>query len=446
MPSESIGRFRIDHPLLLNAWAVTAAFGTYFCMYMYRKPFTAASYSSDGWENWDQKAVLVASQVVGYMLSKIIGIRIVSEVSRAGRAALLMGLILASHLALLLFAIVPSPWHVLCIFLNGLPLGIVFGLVLGFLEGRRMTEALTAGLCASFILAGGVSKTVGQRVLQYTQTQWNWSLGESERWMPFLAGMIFLVPIAIFIWMLQQIPPPDALDEAARSKREPMRREDRLRVIKTYSAGLGSIALIYLLVTIMRSLRDDFAPEILRGLGATVKPDAYASIDFWVALIVMLVNGTSVLIKDNRKALMVALGVCGAGFLLTLIAIGGRSVVQVEPQLMMILIGAGLYLPYVAVHTTIFERLIAWTRDRANLGFLMYLADALGYCGYVILMLVKNFLPKGQGDQAIAMTQLFFWVCVVGSVLSLGLIGFARYSFGRMKPNESNSLESNALA
>jgi hypothetical protein len=333
---------------------------------------------------------------------------------------------------------------VLCIFLNGLPLGIVFGLVLGFLEGRRMTEALTAGLCASFILAGGVSKTVGQRVLQYTQTQWNWSLGESERWMPFLAGMIFLLPIAIFIWMLQQIPPPDALDEAARSKREPMRREDRLRVIKTYSAGLGSIAVIYLLVTIMRSLRDDFAPEILRGLGAAVKPDAYASIDFWVALIVMLVNGTSVLIKDNRKALMVALGVCGAGFLLTLIAIGGRSVVQVEPQLMMILIGAGLYLPYVAVHTTIFERLIAWTRDRANLGFLMYLADALGYCGYVILMLVKNFLPKGQGDQAIAMTQLFFWVCVVGSVLSLGLIGFARYSFGRMKPNESNSLESNA--
>ncbi|MFN7736526.1 MAG: DUF5690 family protein, partial [Pirellula sp.] len=222
MPSDPTRRFRIDHPLLLNAWAVTAAFGTYFCMYMYRKPFTAASYSSDGWENWDQKAILVASQVVGYMLSKIIGIRIVSEVSPSRRAALLMCLILVSHVALLLFAVVPSPWHVLCIFLNGLPLGIVFGLVLGFLEGRRMTEALTAGLCASFILAGGVSKTVGQRVLQYTQSQWDWSLGESERWMPFLAGMIFLAPIAIFIWMLQRIPPPNALDEAARSKREPM--------------------------------------------------------------------------------------------------------------------------------------------------------------------------------------------------------------------------------
>jgi Family of unknown function (DUF5690) len=36
---------------------------------------------------------------------------------------------------------------------------MVFGLILGFLEGRRHTEALTAGLCASFILADGTSKS-----------------------------------------------------------------------------------------------------------------------------------------------------------------------------------------------------------------------------------------------------------------------------------------------
>jgi hypothetical protein len=436
VPSDPTERFRIDHPLLLNAWAVTAAFGTYFCMYMYRKPFTAASYSSDGWENWDQKAILVASQVVGYMLSKIIGIRIVSEVSPSRRAALLMCLILVSHVALLLFAVVPSPWHVLCIFLNGLPLGIVFGLVLGFLEGRRMTEALTAGLCASFILAGGVSKTVGQRVLQYTQSQWDWSLGESERWMPFLAGMIFLAPIAIFIWMLQRIPPPNALDEAARSKREPMSREDRLRVIKTYSTGLGSIAVVYLLVTIMRSFRDDFAPEILQGLGASVKPDAYASIDFWVALIVMLVNGASVFIKDNRKALMGSLGVSAAGFMITMMTIGSRGLVEINPQLMMVFIGAGLYLPYVAVHTTIFERMIALTRDRANLGFLMYLADALGYCGYVVLMLLRNLYPRGVHNQSVEWTNLFLGLCGFGSAISILLVGYTIYSFSRKDPHD----------
>ena len=52
----------------------------------------------------------------------------------------------------------------------------------------------------------------------------------------------------------------------------------------------------------------------------------------------------------------------------------------------MVLLGLGLYLPYVAVHTTVFERLIAMTRDQGNIGFLMYLADACGYLGYVGVM------------------------------------------------------------
>ena len=57
------------------------------------------------------------------------------------------------EVALLLFALVPAPYNFGCLFLNGLPLGMVFGLVLSFLEGRRLTEALAAGLCASFIVA-----------------------------------------------------------------------------------------------------------------------------------------------------------------------------------------------------------------------------------------------------------------------------------------------------
>jgi hypothetical protein len=59
----------------------------------------------------------------------------------------------------------------------------------------------------------------------------------------------------------------------------------------------------------------------------------------------------------------------------------------------MVLLGLGLYLPYVAVHTTIFERLIAMTRDRGNIGYLMYLADAFGYLGYVCVMVAKNLWP-----------------------------------------------------
>jgi hypothetical protein len=405
-------------------------------MYMYRKPFTAAAFKSDGWIDWDQKAVLVAAQVIGYMISKVIGIRVVSEVTRAQRAGLLMALILVSHAALLLFAIVPAPWHIACIFLNGLPLGIVFGLVLGFLEGRRMTEALTAGLCASFILAGGVSKTVGQRILQFTQSQWGWDLSQSERWMPFLAGALFLIPITFFVYMLSQIPPPNEHDELARSKREPMRSEDRWRILNTYAVGLGAIAIVYLFVSIMRSLRDDFAPEILAGLGAEVQANDYATIDFWVALVVMVVNGASVFIRDNRIALQSALAVCALGFTITLLAIGLRTFASVSPQMMMVYIGAGLYLPYVAVHTTIFERMIAWTRDRANVGFLMYVADSLGYFGYVVIVILKTFTPKSISEHPDSLVQIFFWICVVSAIASLFLIAVASVSFHRRQERE----------
>ena len=47
-------------------------------------------------------------------------------------------------------------------FLNGLPLGMVFGLVVSYLEGRRQTEALAAALTASFIVSSGVVKSVGR--------------------------------------------------------------------------------------------------------------------------------------------------------------------------------------------------------------------------------------------------------------------------------------------
>ena len=53
-------------------WAIVAAFGTYFCMYGFRKPFTSAGYSEIEFFGFDFKTILVASQVLGYTLSKFI--------------------------------------------------------------------------------------------------------------------------------------------------------------------------------------------------------------------------------------------------------------------------------------------------------------------------------------------------------------------------------------
>ena len=88
----------------------------------------------------------------------------------------------------------------------------------------------------------------------------------------------------------------------------------------------------------------------------------------------------------------------------------------------MVLVGIGLYLPYVAIHTTIFERLIAMTRDRGNLGYLMYLADSIGYLGYAVVMMVCK-LCFGRTDALnLFALNLFSATCLVMAVLSLACI------------------------
>ncbi|GAB4423771.1 MAG: DUF5690 family protein [Bacteroidia bacterium] len=386
-------------------WAMAAAFGAYFCMYGFRKPFTAGAYADMSLWGLDYKTVLVIAQTLGYAVSKWIGIKVISEMRPHQRAAGILVLIGFAQLMLLGFGLVPAPWNFALLFLNGLPLGMVFGLVQGFLEGRRMSEALIAGLCASFILADGFTKSTGG---------WLLSIGTPEYWMPFLAGLLFVLPLLLFVWMLTRVPAPSAEDIALRAERKPMNGADRRRFFRRYLPGLLGIAVMFLLVTLLRSIRADFAPEIWAGLGYTGVPGIYTQSEVYVLLGVMLVNGLSVLIRDNRVAFFVSLAVSALGLLLVLVALWGGDM---SGFWFMVLIGLGLYIPYVAVHTTVFERLIAMTRDNGNIGFLMYVVDTVGYLGYIALMFTKSrILP----DTAFLdfFSQLSLIIVVLG-VLSL---------------------------
>jgi hypothetical protein len=223
--------------LALPAWCIVAAFGTYFCMYAFRKPFTAGLYRDVSLWGVDFKTILVTAQVLGYILSKFLGVKVIAEVKPHRRVALLLALLAAAEAALLMFGLTPVPYNGLWLFVNGIPLGMVFGLVLGFLEGRRQTEALTAGLCASFIVADGVTKSAGAFLLQ---------AGVSESWMPFAAGLLFLPPQLFFVWMLSRIPLPSMQDVASRSERTPMDGRERWELFRRYSTGLTLLVLLYL--------------------------------------------------------------------------------------------------------------------------------------------------------------------------------------------------------
>ncbi len=404
-------------PWIRSAWCVVAAFGTYACMYGFRKPFTAGSYPGiDGTQ--DLKVWLVAAQVIGYTISKFAGIRVIAEMRPGQRTRTLLGLIAFAELALLGFALVPAPWNIACLFLNGLPLGMVFGLVLGFLEGRRMTEAFVAGLCTSFVLADGFTKSVGAELLER---------GVPGPWMPFAAGLLFLLPLVGFTWMLNQIPPPSAEDVVARSERTPMPRSERIAFLRRHGLGLALILVTYLLVTVVRSLRADFGPELWTALGTKANSTLFTRSELWVGLGVLTVNGLAVLIPDNRRAFKASILLSIGGLVLVAGSVLASRAGLLAAFPFMVLLGLGMYIPYVAVHTTVFERLIALTRDRGNIGYLMYLADAIGYLGYVAVMLARRFWTA-EGS----FLHFFNTITLAGAAVGILAMSAALLAFRRL--------------
>jgi hypothetical protein len=396
-----------------------AAFCSYFSMYAFRKPFAAASYSEVAAVSAfglvvQYKTVLIIAQVLGYCVSKFLGIKFVSEMPATRRALSIGGCIAVAWVALLLFALVPAPWNILCLVLNGLPLGMVWGLVFGFLEGRRVSEVLGIGLSASYILASGVVKSVGKSMI---------NMGVPEFWMPFATGACFVVPMLVFVFLLASIPPPTPEDRAARTERAPMDARARREFFLTYLPGLLPLTLLYILLTAFRDFRDNFATELWEALGFDQQESAalLAGSEVPVTLGVLGVLALLMFIHDNRKALLwvhvIMLGGTALVGVSTLAYQGG----MIGPVAWMTLIGLGLYAAYVPFGCILFDRLIATVGAVATAGFLIYVTDAFGYLGSVVLMLYKDLANPNLSwleffISASYVTSLF---CSCGLVVSL---------------------------
>ncbi len=393
----------------IDLFAVIATFGAYFCMYMYRKPFTAASYETMTAFGMAYKPVAVISQVLGYTLSKFVGIKVISEAGAKHRVLYYLGMIGIAEVALLLFGLTPSPWNLVWLFMNGLPLGMVFGLVLAYLEGRVRTEALTAGLCVSFVVADGVAKTSGA---------WLMEKGVPETWMPAATGAMFLPGIFLFGWMLSKIPGQSEEDIALRSKREPMDKAQRRAFFGKFAVGFSLLIAMYSLVGVLRGVRGDFAKEIWAGLNTKVDPALFSQTELIVAFSCLAIIACLVLIRDNEKAFGAGLLLSGFGLSLILVSLIGLQGGWINPFYFVVLIGLGLYLPYIAIHATVFERLIAYTREKATIGYLMYLADATSYAMLVGLLFYKN-LGTAKAEQILPSFLALSWFVAIACLLML---------------------------
>ncbi len=424
--------------------AVVAAFSTYFAMYAFRKPFAAAKFEGLHFLGTEVglKTALVIGQIVGYALSKYVGIKFCSEITPARRARTLVALVLASELALLLFAVLPDPLKVGALFLNGLPLGMVWGLVVWYLEGRRTSEILMAGLACSFIVASGVTKDFGRALMAGSiAEQWTHlplvgplvggALGKvPEFWMPFVTGLHFLPVFLGGVWLLTQLPQPSAADVAVRAPRTPMSGSQRLAFLRRFGPGMVLLCTAYFFLTAYRDFRDNYQVEIFDELGykyadhKVIISQAETLVTAGVIVAMAFLNA----FHRNRDALRVAFAIMTAGLLLL-----GASTLLFRAHVItgfwwMTLTGLGSYLAYVPFNAMLFERIMAATRAAGTAVFAIYVSDAVGYTGSVGVQLFKD-LARGTMTR-LGFFEGFTWLlCLVGSLcLVAAAVYFLRLS------------------
>jgi MFS family permease len=399
-------------PWVLVIFAISTSFSTYFCMYAFRKPFSAGHFEGLSLlgTQIELKTAFVISQVIGYALSKYLGIKFCSEMTRGRRLSMLIGLVVVAEIALLLFAVLPPQFKIFALFVNGLPLGMVWGLVVWYLEGRRTSELLLAGLSCSFILASGVVKDIGR-----------WLMGEhgvSEFWMPFATGLIFLLPFVISTLLLDQLPDPDDDDESERTHREPMDGAHRISFLKRFLVPLSMLFFAYIFLTAYRDFRDNYGVEIFTELGYGGTPGIFSISEICVAFGVLVPLALLFLIRDNFLGLLAAFALMISGalslgvstLLLDRGAISGLS--------WMILVGIGSYLAYVPYGSILFDRIIAQTHVIGTAVFAIYVADALGYTGSVAVLLFKD-LVAGEATRLDFFHSFTYLLCVGSSGLIL---------------------------
>ena len=368
----------------ISIYAAVCAFALYFCMYAFRKPFTAAGFEDYRVLNIDYKVWLVSAQVLGYMLSKFYGIRFIAGMQPGKRASTIVVLIVLAWLALLLFAVTPVPFNIIFLLLNGFPLGMIWGLVFSYVEGRRATEFMGAVLAVSFIFSSGVVKTIGKGLMLNNDI--------SEFWMPFATGSIFLIPLFIFTWLLNHTPAPTEKDIQMRSIRKPMTKKERRYFISMFYPGIIIIVTTYVLLTILRDFRDNFSNELYTELGHGDKASIFTITETPVSLIVLVCMSFLMLVKNNVHAFLLNHFIIIFGYVIALIATLLFTNKIIDPVWWMILIGTGLYISYVPFNAIYFERMIATYKVQSNVGFLMYISDAFGYLGSVLILFLKGFI------------------------------------------------------
>jgi len=415
-----------NNTLNVTLKAAIAAFGVYFCMYAFRKPFAVASFSNLEFFGFDYKILIIIAQAVGYFISKFIGIKFISELKPQKRILFLLIFIGVAELALLGFAVVPAPYNILFMFINGIPLGMIWGIVFSYIEGRKTTEIIGLFLCSSFVVSSGVVKSAGKFLMDIFRI--------TEFWMPFATGLLFIIPLIVFAVLLNKIPPPNEEDIALKKERKPLSEEERMSLVRKFFLPLVSITILYICLTVLRDFRDNFSREIWDEMSGNADSSVFTLTEVPISIMVLLILGFMVKVKNNRKAFAYYHYILFGGIILVAFSTILFQSNSISPFLWMTVSGFGMYLCYIPFNGMYFDRMIAAFKIKGNVGFFIYFVDAFGYLGSVSVLFLKNL---GSQDRSWLHFYINLNYIIAAIVLLFSVVAFL--AFQKKSRSKSNS-------
>lgn len=372
---------RLLSDALFVLWGGGAALLCYSLVYALRKPYTAAGF--DGMEIFgvDYKVAVTVVQIIGYLIAKFAGIKIISELKRSRRLGFIVSMALVAELALLCFGLIPRPWNTLAMFFNGLSLGCMWGVIFSFLEGRRVTDMLASLLGISIVVSSGTAKSLGLFAMN--------NLGISEFWMPAVIGGVAFPLLCLLAWALRRMPHPSRKDIKQKSERVVMDGKGRRSILRQFLPILVLLFVGNLLLVMLRDVKEDFLVNIFDTTGYSSW--FFAQLDSVVTGIILILFAGMTLVKKNIRVLSILLVLVIAGAIVMAVISFGHDTIQLSPVTWLFVQSLCLYIGYLAFQTLFFDRFIACFKVKGNVGFFIATVDAIGYTGTVVVLMIKEF-------------------------------------------------------
>ena len=401
---------------LFIVWAGGAALVSYALVYALRKPFTAATFEGLEFLGMDYKTATSIVQIAGYVLSKLLGIKLVSELQRRHRLPFLIGSVAMAELSLLAFGLLPVPWNIVALFFNGLSLGCMWGVIFSYLEGRRLSGVLASVMGMSIACSSALAKSAGLYLIR--------DLGVDPFWMPAIIGGVAFVLLVVLAFALNALPDPSAEDRAACAERVPMDGRQRRRIFLRFAPVLTMLFAANLFVTVVRDIKEDFLVNIVDT--SQLSAWAFSGVDAVVtAIILLLFLGVS-LIRSHLNVLCTLLVLVLVSMFALVYVAWNYDWLALSPLAWLFVQSLGVYTAFLSFQTLFFERFVACYHIRGNVGFFIVTIDFIGYVGTVGVLVFKE-LFAGELDWLAFYNSMVVWLGLASCLLFAGsLLWLAR--------------------